>query len=357
MTADTTEGSRIAESILPRVRDSPETMSRRPSPDRAAAQALTRVIGGSKWEAVALAHGFLILDRGGSVEDAARAVYERGSQTLAKSRETVAAFATKGFLAFIPARERMGSAENAVTKLFPATITEQRFLELADDLHGKRTSVTYRDERETGHGFTDVTLLEGDAALPINIKIASTRFANARQLVQVDPDDCVPIPAYKAHGALEDFPNLLYVVAVDYQLLGRLATGLPSLLDAEERIVWDLLNRCGGPQVRNAEDAFVFSTVRKYWSGLKTMAADTPFHVISARKAIRILQTKPYRTPGIGLRAWGTAARGEVNVHLSIREDMTPWDTVSARVLTGGILDIVRAVNRRRMEEVYDPEI
>ncbi len=357
MTAETTEGSRIAGSILPRVRDSPKMMSRKPSTDRAAAQALTRVIGGSKWEAVALAQGFLILDGGGSVEDAARAVYERGSQTLAKSREAAAAFATKGFLALVPARERMGSAENAVTKLFPATITEQRFLELVDDLHVNRPSVTYRDERESGHGFTDVTLLEGDAALPINIKIASTRFENARQLVQLDPDDCVPIPAYKAHGALEDFPNLLYVVGVDFQLLGRLATGLPSLLDAEERIVWDLLNRCGGPQVRNAEDAFVFSTVRKYWSGLKTMAADTPFHVISARKAIRILQTKPYRTPGIGLRAWGTAARGEVNVHLSIREDMTSWNTVRGRVLTGGILDIVQAVNRRRMEEVYDPEI
>lgn len=327
------------------------------NPDRIAAEALVRVLGSSKWEAVALARGFLVLEDGGSPEQAARAIYERSSQTLTKSRESVAAFSSSGFLTLVPPREKMGSAENAITKLFPATITEQRFLESIDDLREKRSSVTYRDEREAGHGFTDVTLIEGDCELPVNIKVASTRFENAKQLVNLDPNDCVPIPAYKAHGALEDHPNLVYAVAVDYQLLGRLAEGLPALLDEEERIVWGLLNRCGGSQLRNAEDAFVFSTVRKYWTALKVLAGDVPFHVISARKAIRILQSKPYRTPGIGLRAWGTAARGEVNVHLSIREDMTPWEQVSSRVIRGGIADIVKAVNRKRVEEVYDPEI
>ncbi len=325
--------------------------------DEEAAEALVRVIGSSKWEAVALAQGYLIVHSGGLPEEAARAIYERSSQTLMKSREYAAAFSSAGFLGLVPPRERIGSAENAVTKLFPATITEQRFLELVDNLRGQRSTVSYRDEREAGHGFTDVTLIEGDAELPVNIKVASTRFENARQLVGLDPNDCVPIPAYKAHGALEDFPNLVYVVAVDYQLIGKLSTGLPALLDAKEKIVWDLLNKRGGSQLRNAEDAFVFSTVRKYWTQLKALAAEVPFHVISARKAIRILQTKPHRTPGIGLRAWGTAARGEVNVHLSIVEDMTPWSRVLNRVLHGGILDIVQAVNRKRVEEVYDPEI
>jgi hypothetical protein len=325
--------------------------------DLQVAEALVRVIGSSKWEAVALAHGFLIAQGGGTAEDAARAIYERCSQTLTKSRECVAAFSTSGFFSMIPPRERMGSAENAVTKLFPATITEQRFLEFADELHHARPTITYRDERETGHTFTDVTLIEGDAELPINIKVASTRFENARQLVDIDPNDCVPIPAYKAHGAVERFPSIVYVVAVDYQLIGRLSDGLPKLLSAEERLVWELLNRSGGSQLRNAEDAFVFSTVRKYWTELRALAANVPFHVVSARKALRILNTKPHRTPGIGLRAWGTAARGEVNVHLSIGEDMTPWQQVFSRLTTGGILEIVKAVNRKRVEEVYDPEI
>jgi hypothetical protein len=327
------------------------------SVDRAAARALTKVIGTSKWEAVALAHAFLLLDGGGSEEEAARLLYNKGSQTLAKSRESVSSFKSAGFLSLIPPRERTGPAENAITKLFPATITEHRFLEAADDLHLNRPTITYHDEREAGHKYIDLTLTENDAELPINIKVASTRFEKAKQLVDLDPDDCVPIPAYKAHGAVEGFPNIVYVVAVDYSLIGRLARGLMPILDEHERIVWELLGRRGGSQLRNAEDAFVFSTVRKYWSALRDFAAEVPFHVISARKALRILQTKPGRTPGIGLRAWGTSSRGEVNVHLSIREDMTPWSVVSSRLVSGGILDIIQAVNRRRIEEVYDPEI
>lgn len=332
-------------------------MSGKASTERAAALALTQVIGESKWEAVALAHTFLLLESGGSADDAARMLYNRGPQTLTKSRESVAAITASGFLSLISLREKTGSAENAITKLFPATITELRFLEFADELHAARPTITYRDERETGHKYTDLTLTEGDAELPINIKVASTRFENAMDLVGLDPNDCVPIPAYKAYGALERFPSIVYVVAVDYHLIGKLAAGLLPLLSEDEKIVWDLLGRHGGSQLKNAEDAFVFTTVRKYWSVLRTFAADVPFYVISARKAVRILQRNPRRTPGIGMRAWGTGARGEVNVHLSIEQDMTPWATVSSRLAVGGILDIVQAVNRKRTEEVYDPEI
>ena len=78
---------------------------------------------------------------------------------------------------------------------------------------------------------------------------------------------------------------------------------------------------------------------------------------MSARKSVRILQTKPQRTPGIGLKAWGTGASGEINVHVSIREDTTPWATVSQRIIDSGVQNIVNAVNRKRTEVVYDPEI
>lgn len=87
------------------------------------------------------------------------------------------------------------------------------------------------------------------------------------------------------------------------------------------------------------------------------MTEKTAFHVISARRAVRILQTQPQRTPGIGLKAWGTGANAEVNVHVSIREDTTPWSLVSHRIVVNGIEDIIRAINRKRVEEVFDPEI
>jgi precorrin-3B methylase len=55
--------------------------------------------------------------------------------------------------------------------------------------------------------------------------------------------------------------------------------------------------------------------------------------------------------------AWGTGASAEVNVHVSISEDTTPWNVVSNRIKLNGIVDIVSAVNRKQMREIYIPEI
>lgn len=325
--------------------------------DQQVAEALVNVIGDSKWMAVALARGYLAVLGGQSDADAARIIFNNGGASLKQSKELVQAMKAGSFVAHIPARERTGSAANPVTKLFPATITEQRFLESLDEITSARSSVGYSDDRETGHGLTDFTLTEGAAELPINIKNAGTRFLRSMQLVGLEPDDCIPIPAYKAHAAVEARPSLIYVVSADYDLVGKLKDLMPTLLTSEEALVWDLLNKCGGYRLRHAEDAFIFATVRKYWDQMRPVAAANSFHVISARKALRVLNTKPQRTPGIGLRAWGTGASAEVNVHVSVKDEMTPWSVVRDRIIENGVADIVGAVNRKRVEEVYDPEI
>ena len=329
-----------------------------PVPDeRAEAEALVNVVGSSKWMAVALAWGYLAVVDGHDDEYAAREVYARGGGTLRQSREFVARMRAEGFVRFLPPRERTGPAENPITKLFPATVTEERFLESLDELHVARGSVTYLDDRQANHSLTDFTLLEGEDRLPLNIKNAGTRFARAADLVGLEPDDCIPIPAYKANAAVRALPSLVYVVCPDYDLVGHLETLLPNLMTPEETIVWRLLNQHSGTRLQSAEDAFVFATVRRYWDDIKAVAAAKPFFVISARKALRVLQTKPERTPGIGLRAWGTGASAEVNVHVSLNDEMTPWVVVRDRIVRNGISDIIEAVNRRRVEEVYDPEI
>jgi len=326
--------------------------------DEEMALALARVLRGSNWEAVALAEAYLALGRTKDNEKVARLAYEGGFRSLKASREAVMALRDgKSLVSFLAPRTKVGSAENVITKLFPATITEQRFSELLDDLATSCVGLRYIDDRATGHLLSDFTLVQGNETLPVNVKTAGTKFEQAEKLVGLDPDDCVPIPAYKAYAAIDSTPNLIYAVSVDYDMLGRLDSLLPEVFSDEERIVWDLLNRYSGSHVRNAEDAFVFGMIRRYWDEFKSVAADSPFNVISARKAIRILQTKPQRTPGIGLRAWGTGATAEVNVHVSIAEEMTPWDEVADRIRTRSITDIINAVNRKRVEEVYDPEI
>jgi hypothetical protein len=325
--------------------------------DDEAAEALVQLVGSSGWVAVALARGYLLARSGATDEAIARALFETGSFTLTKARDHVPEIKRQGFRALVPPRERTGSAENPITKLFPATITEERFVERLDGLCERVSGLTYSDDREVGHGLADFRLEQGDLELPVNVKNAGTRFRRAAELVGLDPDDCVPIPAYKAYGALETMPNLIYAVSVDYDLVRVLEVTLPALFDRQETIVWALLNEKGGSRLRSAEDAFIFAAVRKHWTVIRDKIGERPYAVISARKSIRVLQTKPKRTPGIGLRAWGTGASAEVNVHLSIREDMMMWDGIEERILSKGLDDVIGAVNRKRMESVYDPEI
>jgi hypothetical protein len=324
--------------------------------DKEAAQAVAAVLGDSRWVGVTLAKGYLSVENGEDSDQVARTMFESGPLTLKKAKELLCQAAKEGFLATLSKREKMGSAENPITKLFPATITEQRFAEVLDALCTDRKSIAYVDDRASGHTLSDFTLSESDWRLPINIKNAGTRFEKAQDLVKLDPEDCIPIPAYKAHGAVEALPNLLYVVCPDYSLIGELNRELPRLFTKDESIVWRLLNSYAGTLIRHAEDKFVFAMVKKHWNKLRTISSKG-YYAISARKAIRILQTKPERTPGIGLRAWGTGASAEVNVHVSIRDDMTPWQTVADRIIGKGIKDIVDAVNRKRVENVHDPEI
>ena len=299
----------------------------------------------------------MLLSGGGSDEDAARILYDSDCFTLTKARTLIPQIKEYGFVSLIDDRKRMGSAENPVTKLFPAAVTERHFLAFLDDLTTACPDITYSDARFSGHSLVDFTLHHGEISVPVNVKNAGTRFENSLALVNLEPDDCIPIPAYKAHDAIEKEPNLIYVFAIDYRLITKIETHLLTHLNAQEAAVWKLLNQKGGSRIRDAEDKFIYSTVEKYWPQFTVECPLPGFRAISARRAIRILQTLPKRTPGIGLRAWGTGASAEVNVHVSIHSETKPWDELHRRILGSGLDDIVKAVNRKRTEVVFDPEI
>jgi hypothetical protein len=110
--------------------------------DDEAAEALLQLVGSSGWVAVALARGYLLARSGATDEVIARGLFESGSFTLTKARALAPDVKRQGFRALVPARERTGSAENPITKLFPATITEERFVERLDALAavGRRAS-------------------------------------------------------------------------------------------------------------------------------------------------------------------------------------------------------------------------
>lgn len=321
------------------------------------AESIARILPDSRWIGACLGRAQVALRQGRDMNAVARELYEGSSLTLTRSRETVEKLRTVDFTTLLEPRKKTGSAENPVTKLFPAAVTERQFLDELDRLHEARHFIDYRDERFSGHTLVDFTILENELELPINVKNAGTRFENAGQLVGLEPDDCIPIPAYKAHDAVEKEPNLLYAISIDYTLLRKIESHLLTQFNRDEVEVWRLLNEYAGTLIRDAEDKFVYAMVNKHWSDFSEHVALPVFRVISARKAIRILQKLPKRTPGIGLRAWGTGASAEVNVHISISSETKEWDEIYDRVRSNGIADVIEAVNRKRTELVFDPEI
>jgi len=241
--------------------------------------------------------------------------------------------------------------------MFPAAVTERQFLDQLDLLREARPAVDYRDERFTGHTLVDFTIMENDLELPVNVKNAGTRFENAAGLVGLDPDDCIPIPAYKAYDAIEKEPNLIYSICIDYTLTSKIERALLTRFSSEEAAVWEILSRYAGPLIRDAEDRFVYSMVNRHWEDFSQHVAMPVFRIISARRAIRILQKLPKRTPGIGLRAWGTGASAEVNVHISVADETRPWGEIHSRIVSRGVTEIIEAVNRKKTELVFDPEV
>jgi hypothetical protein len=315
------------------------------------------ILGESRWVGAQIAKAQVALRGGADKEATARKLYESSSLTLKRSREIVENLRDQDFENFLEPRKRTGSAENPITKMFPAAVTERQFLDQLDGLQDARPGVTYRDERFTGHTLVDFTIVEDGMELPINVKNAGTRFENAARLVGLEPDDCIPVPAYKAYDAIEKEPNLIYAICIDYSLISKIERGLLTLFSPEEASVWKILSKYAGPLIRDAEDRFVYSMVNRHWETFSQHVAIPVFRVISARKAIRILQTLPKRTPGIGLRAWGTGASAEVNVHISVSKETKRWDEIHSRIEENGITDIIEAVNRRRTELVFDPEV
>jgi len=321
------------------------------------AESLLKVLKGSRWIGVNLAQAYLDQIKGVEKDTIARYLYESGCMTFARAKEILPRIQSSGFIQFIPSRKKLGSAENPITKLFPAAITEQSFLIEIDSLRAKRPTLDYEDDRFSGHTLVDFTITEEELRLPVNVKNAGTRFENAKQLVGLDPDDCVPIPVYKAYNAIEKEPNLVYSISVDYSLIETINQTLIPQFNEEEKRTWNLLNSYSGTRIRDAEDKFVYGMTIKYWDLLYPKINKANFRLISARKSIRILQKHPRRTPGIGLRAWGTGASAEVNVHISVLDETKSWNEIFDRICKNGLKDIISAINRKRTEVVYDPEI
>jgi hypothetical protein len=192
--------------------------------------------------------------------------------------------------------------------------------------------------------------------LPINVKTASTLFRNARKTVGLDPEDCVPISAYKALGAADRVPDLLYVDLVDFNLREKVDGFIESLTGHEE-ILWDLFSWHGGSGAKKAQDRYIRLLFEARRPELQTFVGDaSKFRAISAKKVIAIMREKPRRVPGLGIKAAGTGAFvAEVNVHVSVRGETEPWENVASLIKSDGIQAALNRIRRTENQTVWSP--
>lgn len=213
------------------------------------------------------------------------------------------------------------------------------------------------DYHERGEN-RDYGLQRDGLELPINVKTASTMFRNARETVGLAPGDCIPISAYKAIGASERVPTLVYVDLVDFTFRQRVDDFI-NTLEGDLAVGWHLLSWYVGRGARKAQDRYVQTLFERHGTELKALAPpSTSFRVVSARRVLAIMRHNPRRVPGLGIKAAGTGSfNAEVNVHISVSNETRPWDDIAEQCRRYGIQHVLDQITRTAMAEIPEPLI
>jgi len=214
-----------------------------------------------------------------------------------------------------------------------------------------------RDLHEAGENRDFVVERDGKE-LPINVKTASTEFRNAKQVVGLQPEDCIPISAYKAIGASERVPDLVYADLVDFTLREKVDNYMDGL-KGDESILWQLFSWYGGAGARKAQDQYVAKLFERHGEILTALAPEaSKWRVISAQRVLAIMRQMPRRCPGLGVPAAGRGVfNAEVNIHVSVKHETTAWDEVAELMCREGIQAVLERIRHQEQRDVPAPTI
>lgn len=224
-----------------------------------------------------------------------------------------------------------------LAQLLLGALTEERFAKEKEELVAGRLTV---EDHRLGRTDTDYRVLNGGGRpiFRINIKFHGTEFAQARERVGLDPNDCFALATYKIHQALvrqraEALPYVFLVLSC----LGTTAKSVADLVP--ENFAW-FLGAAGKFPKRDIEEAVVAHLLAEDYrmplSDIRHRIAGSQFRVISASRAERILQEKLFeRVFALRQRAFTAAFRNaEIDMHLSLTSEMVPVQAFLSIVAT-----------------------
>ena len=189
----------------------------------------------------------------------------------------------------------------------------------------------------SGRTDTDYRVFNGRdrPVFRINIKFHGSVFRKALDLVRLAPDDCFPLATYKIHLATrrqeEEFLPYLFVIVTVPGLAGDDAG---NVVPEDLAHLTSLYLRSSQPRKRDFEDLVVrhlihadqTPAVATAINDIRDRIETAVWRVISARRANRLLHERLFqRVYAVRVRGFASNyRRAEVDMHFSIRDDLTP---------------------------------
>jgi len=191
---------------------------------------------------------------------------------------------------------------------------------------------------------------DGATAISVNVKVHSSQFRNAPDVVRLEADDCFALALYKILSGFKQTREIgvpfLFLVSIRWGIVEEVMSRVPE--DLSELV--ELVFRARAQGKRRAEDRLVQHAVERLreagtWQELIDMlTAEGDHRVLSAKKALDLfMDSFDPRCPALSVPAFGRGFAGtrgvpaEINMHFSIREEMEPLDRVLANLAREGI--------------------
>lgn len=207
-------------------------------------------------------------------------------------------------------------------------------------------------DRRTEHAEQDFDIRDpqGAMAISVNVKVHSSQFRNAPDVVKLAADDCFALALYKILSAFKQTREtqvpFLFLVSIRWGIVEEVIARVPPDLGE----IVELVFRARAQGKRRAEDRLVQHAVGRLhetgiWDELIAMLTSEGDHrVLSARKALDLFMDRfDPRCPALSIREFGRAFGGqrgvaaEINMHFSISEEMVPLDRMLSNLEREGL--------------------
>jgi hypothetical protein len=239
---------------------------------------------------------------------------------------------SRGLVALVPdiadqlTDSRLQSRRKGIAQMLLGTLAEQQFVKLAREVTGGRD---FRiEDHVRARSDTDFRLFNGQdrPLLRMNIKFHGTLFRQAREQVDLEPEDCFALATYKINIALQrQHDEALPYVFVVLSAPGLTAESVGQRIPDEH--VWTVSACRGRREIEEGVVSLLLGSSSEWQFGdLREQLVAAQFRVISARRAYNTMRERLFeRVFALRQRAFTSAFRNaEIDMHLSLSQEMTP---------------------------------